>query len=597
MANTSNSASNTSLNVVALDFVTVKDSLKKYLSGQPQFNGFNFEGSNFSTLIDILSYNTFNNAFYMNMIASEMFLDSAQLRDSVVSHAKELNYAPRSNFSAKANVNITITTSDGSTGVVIPQYTTFTGRVGSNTYTFSTNTVISAVSTNNVITANNITLYEGTITNDQFAINSSNTSQRFILSNPGIDISSLSVSSLENGGSSLVPYELATSLFGVSANTPAFFVQAAQNGQYEIKFGDNVTGRTPLNGSIVIAQYRVSSGDGANDISSFKPNGTVDGQSNVVVVVNEPSSGGSYAESIDSIRFNAPRYFTTQERCVTTEDYETLLKQNFPEIMAVSAVGGENVNPPQFGSVIIAVALQGVDLLPDSKKTEFLNFIQPRSPLSVTPQFINPDFLYVGVNSTINYNINITAVDPQFIASEVTSIISQYNTQYLDDFKVNLRYSQLVRFIDGADASIISNETDLFLIKRLMPTNLGVSANYVVDFGQPLSDITTATGNTTISSDIFTFNNQLCSIADDGAGTVKLIAFSSGSHTPLFNIGTINYATGVLSLTNLRIDALPSYGYVKIFATPLNKDLSSSQSAILAIDPNEVNLTVLQVRE
>jgi hypothetical protein len=597
MANTSNSASNTSLSVVALDFITVKNSLKAFLSNQQQFNGFNFDGPNFTTLIDLLAYNTFNNAFYMNMIASEMFLDSAQLRDSVVSHAKELNYTPRSNFSAMANVNLVITATGNTTGIVIPQYTTFTGRVGSNTYTFSTNTVISAVSTNNVITANNITLYEGTITNDQFVINYSNTSQRFIISNPGVDISSLSVSSLENGGSSLIGYDMATSLFGVSANTPAFFVQAAQNGQYEIKFGDNVTGRTPLNGSIIIAQYRVSSGGGANDISNFKPNGTVDGQSNVVVVVNTPSSGGAYAESIDSIRFNAPRFFTTQERCVTPEDYEILLKQNFPEIMAVSAIGGENITPPQFGSVIIAVALQGVDLLPDSKKTEFLNFIQPRSPLSVTPQFINPDFLYVGLNSTVNYNINITAVDPQFIASEVSSIISQYNSQFLDDFKVTLRYSQLIRYIDGADPAIVSNETDLFLIKRLMPSVLGVSANYVIDFGQALSDVTTAGGNTTISSDIFTFDNKLCSIADDGEGTVKLIAFSSGSHTPLFNIGTVNYSTGVLSLTNLRIDSLPSFGYVKIFATPLNKDLASSQSAILAIDPNEVNLSVIQVRE
>jgi hypothetical protein len=597
MANTANASSNTSLNVVALDFATVRSSLQNYLSGQTQFKDYNFDGPNISVLLDLLSYNTFNNAFYLNMVASEMFLDSAQMRDSVISHAKELNYTPASNFSAYANVNITITTGDGTTGVVIPQYTTFTGRVGSNTYTFSTNTVITAVSNTNIITANNVTLYEGIITNDQFTVNYANTTQRFILSNPGIDVTSLSISSLENGGSSLIPYQQYDSLFGVTANTTAFFVQAAQNGQYEVKFGDNVTGRTPLNGAIIIAQYRVASGDGANDISSFKPNGTVDGQANVVVTVNEASSGGAYAEGIDSIRFNAPRYFATQERCVTTEDYETLLQQNFPEIYAVSAVGGEDVIPPQFGSVIIAVAITGVDLLPSSKITEYTNFVQPRAGLTVTPQFVNPAFLYVGLNSTINYNINITSVDPSYIESEVQSIISQYNSQYLSNFKVTLRYSPLVRFIDGADASILGNETDLFLISRLQPTILGVSSNYDINFGQALSEITSTGSNTTISSDTFTYNNKQCTIADDGEGNVNLIAFNGGSHTPLFQVGTVNYATGSLSLTNLEIDATPSYGYVKIYATPANKDLVAPQSTILLFDPNEINLNVLQVSE
>jgi hypothetical protein len=580
---------NTSISVVALDFATLRNSLKTYLQSQDAFRDYDFDGSNMSVLLDILSYNTFHNAFYLNMLASELFLDSALMRDSIISHAKELNYTPRSNLSSRANVNITITTNDGSKGVVIPQYTTFTGRIGSNTFTFSTNTATIAVSNTNVISAENVDIYEGLLNSDQFIVDSSNTAQKFILSNPDIDTSSVSVTVVEDGGSRAYSYQQTYSLFDLTANSQVFFIQGAFNGKYELIFGDNVNGRRPKDGGVVVATYRISTGDAPNNISIFSVDGSIDGHSNVIVTINQNSSGGAYAESTESIRFNAPRHFTTQERCVTADDYEILLLEEFPEILDVSAVGGETLDPPQYGKVSITVALDGITGLPESKQKQFYDFLAPRSPLSITPIFNAADYLYVGVDATVNYNFNATSVDPSYIETLVFNQISNYNTTAIDGFKKTLRYSQLVRVIDLADSSIVSNSTDLKMIKRIVPT-LGLGQNWNFSFSQELS----TSIDTTISSDVFIYQNQSVKLMDDENGVINLV---STSNAILYPVGTVNYETGQIYLTNLLVDLLTTGNdYLQIFAISKSKDISSIQNVILTIDTNNVNITVNPIR-
>lgn len=580
---------NTSISVVSLDFVTLRNSLKTYLQSQDRFRDYDFEGSNIAVLLDLLAYNSFHNAFYLNMLASEMFLDSAIMRDSIISHSKELGYTPRSNLSSRANVNISITTSDGTKGLVIPQYTSFTGRIGSNTYTFSTNTATIAISNTNVIVAENVDIYEGFIHNDQFVKDSTNTAQKFILSNPDIDTSSLAVTVVEDGGSNSFSYQQTYSLFDLTSNSQIFFVQGAFSGKYELIFGDNVNGRSPKDGAVIIATYRISTGDFPNGISSFSADGSISDQSNVAITINESSSGGAFAESTESIRFNAPRHFTTQERCVTADDYEVLLLEEFPEILDVSAVGGETLDPPQFGKVSITVALDSITGLPESKKKQFYDFLAPRSPLSVTPIFNEADYLYVGVDSTVNYNFNATSVDPSYIETVVYNQLSSYNTAAINGFKKTLRYSQLVRVIDLADASIVSNSTDLKMIKRITPT-LNLGKNYSFSFNQELAKNI----DNIITSDVFVYQNQSVKLMDDGSGVINLVSTAGAI---LFPLGTVNYTTGQVSLTNLTVDLLPSgYEYLQVFAVSKSKDISSIQNVILRIDLNNANITVNPIR-
>jgi hypothetical protein len=571
---------NVSINVLPLDYITIRNNLVSFMSSQSIFKDYNFEGSNLSVLIDLLAFNGFNTAFYTNLISSEMWLDSAQLRDSVISHAKDLNYTPRSNKSSFANVSLTIATVDGTNSIVIPRYTSFTGRIGSNNYTFSTNSAVSAISTNNVIVANNISLYEGILTHDQWVYNS-NSSQQFTLSNPSIDTTSLFVSVIENGGANLYTYSLTNSLFDLTANSTVYFLQAGRNGNYEILFGDGVSGRVPLNGAIITAEYRIASGHFADNISKFNSDGLISGQANVIISVNSNSSSGAFAESIASIKFNAPRHFETQESAIGTSDYESLLMQKFPEIFQISAVGGEDLNPPQFGKISITVALNGLTFLPASKITAYTSFIQPYMPLSTKPIWNNPDFLYIGVTSNVKYNTNINPASPETIETIVEQNIAGYNSNILKKFNSKLYYSQLGTIIDNVDSSIISNETNLTLIKKfpILPTTPFTMNS---DFGNSL--VTTGS----FSSSLFYFNNRLVHLQDDEAGSI--IMTTPAGVIVKKNMGNIIYSTGAFFINNLVISSSDS-NFIKFYGIPLNKDLFSSKAVIMLIDPSDVSIT------
>lgn len=381
---------NTSIDLVGLDFTTIKSNLKTYLKNNSAFKDVDFEGSNINVLIDLLSYNTYLNSFYTNMVASEMFLDSAQLRDSVVSHAKSLNYTPRSFVSSKADIQLNITPSTTVSNIVVPKGTSFTSRVGSNTYTFSTDSNLILNSSVGGTFSANVELYEGFYVTDTFVFNYSNTSQRFILSNPTIDTTSLSVTVIEDNGDSTLSFSKAENLVGITSTSKTYFLQAAENQQYEIVFGNNVFGRKPKDGSVVIAEYRNCSGELSNGASLFRNDGNIDGHSNVSIVTINNSSGGSVSEDIESIRFNASRNFQIQSRAVTSTDYESILKSNFPEIESISAYGGEELIPPKFGKVYIAVDIQNADGVPLNRIRAYSQFLKDKTPLSIDTVFITP---------------------------------------------------------------------------------------------------------------------------------------------------------------------------------------------------------------
>ena len=599
-------AANSSIVLTQLDFDSYKSSLKNYLKEQDRFKDYDFDGSNLSVLLDILSYNTYNNAFYLNMIGNEMFLDSARLRDSVVSHAKELNYLPRSFKSATADIQLIITPADGNAtkkSIVVPKGTTFVSRVDDFTYTFSTaeNVVITNY-TGGSFVSDSITIYEGNYLSDTYAINYNNPLV-FKISNKRVDISSLLVTVIEDNGASTVNYARATSLFGHDSTSKVFFVQPGINDSYEIVFGDGIIGRKPKNGAVVIVEYRVSNGELPNGAFKFVNTARIDGQSAVVVDTIKAAADGAVAEDLNSIKYNAPRAFTTQERAVTAEDYENLLKINFPEINAVTAYGGEEATPPQYGRIFVSVDLANVDGLPKIKENEYKRFLKSRSSVAMEPVFISPDYIYLDVTSNVKYNINKTGLNPEDIRTYVISSIQSYASTYLNNFARTLRYSRLIKDIDNADNSIISNETELLLIKYLTPT-LNINQSLSIDFKTALAaDIpylsdTHAVGDIhTISSTPFTYTGiDNCILEDDGDGIVRVITSVGSEHKKIINIGTVNYDTGVINLSNFNISNFVGTS-LKIYAKPRTKDITSVQNVILNITEADINITVEQIRE
>ena len=348
-------SANTSISLTSLDFETYKSELKAFLKAHPNFSDYDFEASNLSVLLDVLALNTYQNGFYMNMIGNEMFLDSAQLRDSVLSHAKELNYLPRSFKSAEAVLDVTITSADPTKkNITIPKGTGFVSRVGSNTFIFTTDQNYVLTSSNSVFTEQ-LTVYEGDYITDSY-IASDRGSLHYVISNKQVDLDSLKVVVVEDNGANTIEYTRSTSLFDLDDSDTVFFVQPSTNERYEVVFGDGIIGRKPKNDSAVILEYRISNGQLPNGARVFRTAGTIDGESNVAITTVSAATLGDVFESIDSIKFNAPRAFTTQERAITAEDYENILRLNFPEINAVAAYGGEDAVPPQYGRVYISVS-------------------------------------------------------------------------------------------------------------------------------------------------------------------------------------------------------------------------------------------------
>ena len=592
---------NSSIVLTNLDFDTIKSTFKSYLQSQDRFNDYDFDGSNINVLLDVLAYNTYHNAFYLNMVGNEMFLDSAQLRDSVVSHAKELNYVPQSFRSAQANVNINIVSTDtNKRSVVIPKGTTFTSRLLDKNYTFSVdeNIIVSeyTLASNTIsFTGKNITLYEGYYVNDTYTY-TYGTPSKLIISNKNVDVSSLSVTVVEDSGASTLVYKRAISMFDLTKDSLVFFVQGAESDSYEIVFGDGVTGRRPKNNSIISIEYRISNGELPNGCNRFTPDSTIQGETNINVTTNSAAAGGNVYETTESIKYNAPRHFTSQERAITTEDYETLLKINFPEINTVTAYGGEDLDPPQFGKVYVSVDLKEVDALPDIKKLEYYRFLKPRSPVSIDPVFVDPEYTYLGVTSKVNYNVNITALTADDIKTIAGSAILLYAENTLNNFNRTFRYSKLIQAIDNSQVSVISNETDITIIKVATP-EIGKFLTFDINYNIPLTveqQSTQRTNQFSVYSSFIQYKGIKAFIRDNGDGSLNVL--SAATEATIDTVGTIDYDKGLLQFSNFKIDSFFGAG-IKFYAYPRNKDISTINNVILNIVEEDISITAVAIRD
>lgn len=582
--------SRTSSDLTTLDFSTLRANFITYMKSQVEFRDYDFDASNLSVLIDLLAYNSHLNGFFTNMNLSEGFLDSAQLKSSLISHAKDLNYTPASAHSAKGTVHLTFSSPDAS--VLLQKGQTMSATIKSKTYTFSIEDNQVMAGSNNNFSAN-VIVAEGPYVTDTYVVNSSDETQRFALTNESADTTSLSVVIFEDGNLTGIPFKKATTLLGLNESSKVFFLHQTEVEKFEVMFGDNVVGRRPKDGAVIVLDYRITLGSAGNGAKLFVPNFNPGGNaSDVVVDTLSASDGGADPEEIESIRFRAPRHFQVQEQGVAEGDYEVLLQEQFPEIQAVSAYGGETLDPPQFGRVFVAVQITGVDGLPESRADAYHDFLKPRSSKTVTPVIVAADNSYVLVDTIVNYDLNATTLTPESLRVLILNAVIQFSHDHLGIFAAVLRASRLGAAIDGADDSIFGNETGLRIYKKISPRFGASPVLTSLKFGMSMfkGDSADPGTNHTISSTPFVVGGTTFFLEDDAAGGIFL---SDGS---MFSsrVGTVNYATGEVTLTALRADSYTGNS-IRVFAKLEDHlgstDIATTQSTILSIEPDAVTIT------
>ena len=587
------------LDVSELSFDGIKSNLKTYLSNRPEFADYDFEGSNLSVLLELLSYNTYMNAYYLNMIGSESFLDSAQIKSSVVSHAKELNYTPSSRTSPRAQVTFTINTgTDIPKTVVIPELFTIKATVNNTSMDFTTDstTIVYQNIDGNYVSAP-IYVYEGKIVNEYFNYP---TVSKFILQSLNIDINSIKVTVTNSGTDfSNSVFTLADTLLGLNPTSNVYFVQGYNNDQYEVVFGDGVFGRALSPGNIVNVRYRSTNGELGNKVYAFSSPNKVENYS-ISVATILPAAHGSERESIDSIKFYAPRHFTTQNRAVTKDDYINLIREKYIEIKALNVYGGEDVNPPQYGEVIITMIGSGDNpILPDDLKNDIVDYLKTKS-IVTQPVIVDPTFIYAAITTDVYYNPSLTSKTSTQLQTDILNQINQYETDFLSDFGSSIRGSKLSYYIDNSDVSIISNDLTLKAIYKITPRRT-VSEPVVFSFENPIDKPFLYAYNIletpVIQSSTFTYDNNgvlitNATIVDDGLGILQVVYASPTAPVNILdsNIGSVNYMTGEL---NFFIKAYDYINSISIFTEFLNNDIVVDKNLYLEIDYTNININMI----
>jgi len=491
------------LEITELDFEAIKSNLKNFLRNQTAFKDYDFEGAGLSVLIDLLAYNTHYNAYYLNMVANEMFLDTAIVRDSVLSHAKALNYTPTSARAATANVTVVVTPPAGNTqsALTLERFQPFQAEaVDGVNYTFTTTEAQTVLKENSVFTFSNVTLKQGTPQVYQQTYNNvTNPKREFELPDSNIDTTTLQVLVQESdANTSTKTFTLSTDATIANSTSKVYFLDTSVNNQYKVRFGDGVVGAALANGNIIISSYLATDGDAANRANSFSV-GTISGFSSVVVSPISAAQGGATQETLTSIKYRAPLAYTSPNRMVTTLDYETLIRNKYPAFESLSVWGGETQNPPVYGKVFLAYLLkEGVTINETEKARILREIVLPNSVITVTPQFIDPDFIYLLLTVAINYAAKTTTATAGEIEALARTAVQTYLGADFNKFGGVLVPSRLERTVDNISTAVIGTNITIRLQKRVTPL-LNTAKTYTIDFGFPIRrgsvlDTVTSTG-------------------------------------------------------------------------------------------------------
>ena len=577
-------------NVTELDFDQIKTNLKVFLSSQDKFNDYDFDGAGMNVLLDVLSYNTQYNALLAHMSMNEAFLDSAQVRSNAVSHAKNLGYIPKSRTAAQTKLKVTVTgDADSPTNVSIPKGYNFTGQIGSNTYTFVTNAAFNAVKSqfNNQYAFNEVHAYEGKLVNLTYRVDNKEEFQKFRIADPNVDTSTMLVrvrSSLTSND--YTTYTHFNNILQVNDESKVYFLQENGNGQYEFYFGDGVLGYQPTTGQIVELTYISTGGLEGNGAKTFSANSLIGGQSSILV---ETISGfvktisGAEKETIDSIKFNAPKLFAAQDRAVTSEDYRSILLAEFDYIDDIAVWGGETAVPPVYGKVYVSIKPTTGEVLTDSTKNGIERYLTNKNVGSVTAEVVDPDYTYLNIEAFFKYNPNDTSRTKTQLETAVQQVITNYNNTTLKKFDGVFRQSQVLRLIDDTDQGILNSTIRLKMHKHIFPI-AGVVSSYNIKFSAPMylsdSDESIISSNT-FHTDSLGTEGTFSDIAIAGSTNrqVQVVSAATGN-VIIANAGTVNPTAGTISLS-LNI---ASTAVIKIYAKADSNDIAPKFNQLVAIE-------------
>jgi len=588
----------TKLRVSELDFDQIKNNFKSFLKEQDIFRDYDKDGSAISQILDILAYNTHYNAFYLNMVANEMFIDSATTRNAIISLSKLLGYTPKSRTGAKANVNISITPDDAPSNITIAKNTKFNSVINGVNYTFLTDKSYSTTANadNSVVTIPNVSLVQGDSLTYRYTANTQDSSQRFTIPNRGVDHSTVTISIKENSfTTALSPYTLATDLLEVDSTSNVFFIEEGSDFNTEIKFGDGILGRKLKSGNIVIIDYNICEGVMGNGANNFTVSTTVGGYSTATLSINNKAEGGSDEETINSIRFNAPRHYNTQNRAVTKDDYKRIVLRDYPLAESIVVYGGEEADPPEYGKVFIGIKPKSGLYLTDSVKTNIKdNILKKYNVASITPEFVDLDYIYVLLTTTVNFDSRKTTKTSQTLRSNIISSINTYVSEDLYKFEQTFRLSKLQTKIDETDSSILGNDSAIRLKKIFTPT-LDTKLSYTLKYNNaiyhPHSGHAPALTSTSFSiNDEKNILRDDCKIKDkDGVLIVYRTDNEGKEWTVRENVGSIDYIIGKVILN--AFDPVSYTGNdISVTVIPVLGDVASLREQLITIQEVDINL-------
>jgi len=586
--------------VADLDFDGIKDNLKAFLQDQTQFSDYNFEGSGFSVLLDTLAYNTHYLGFNANMLTNEMYLDSADIRKNIVSLAKMLGYTPTSPKAPMASVDITLNDGAGSS-VTMDKGTVFTSVIDNVTYQFITNEDITMTPVDGVYKFSSVPIYEGTLVSFRYTVDSTDVDQRFTIPSVNADTSSLKVTVQTSASDTTIEtYTLASGLKGLNSTSKAYFLKETDTGKFEVYFGDGILGNKLADGNIVILEYLITNKEEANGASVFKVGSSVGGFTDISIVTKSNAEGGAEGESKESIRFNAPLQYTSQDRAVTTTDYETLVKSIYPNAQSISAWGGEDDETPIYGVVKISIKAPSGSTLTDTTKLDIVNKLKPYNVASVRPEIVDPITTSIMLVVNAKFDKKGTAKTADTLKAEITNAIEDYNENTLTAFDGVFRYSKLTGLVDDVDNSILSNITTVKMRKEFTPT-INSSTKYDVYFRNAVYN--PHSGHEPILSSTgfkISGNANEMFLDDDGIGNVRCYYLVSGIKTvENATQGTIDYATGKVTLNSIAIAEISNIRgsiskVIEITVTPSSNDIVPVRDQILEID---VSNSIINVSE
>ena len=594
----------TNLKVTELDFDDIKSNLKAFLKQQTEFNDYDFEGSGMSVLLDVLAYNTHYNAMNAHFALNEAFLDSAQIRGNVVTRAKLLGYIPRSILSPRATIDLVVSVAGESgtipTTLTLPRGTKLKTLISGEEFQYVVLDNHTAVIANEEFTFPNVTICEGTFREIKYRVDNDVENQKFQLTDDHADTSTLRVRVQENEESTAFDiYTQFESLSAVNAETKTFYLQQNSNEYFEIYFGDGVTGFKPVNNNIVTLDYVITdgkdsngSGKAVNATDGFSMVDNVGGFSTITVTTKSLSSGGVDQETSESIRFNAPLTFTSQNRAVTADDYAAIIKKSFANIDSISTWGGEDQDPPEFGKAYIAIKPLLSQTLTTAEKEEITGVIlKGKNVVSITPEIVDPNFTFLELDVAFKYNPNLTDRSSTDLQTVVRDTIKDYNFNNLNKFDGVFRHSELLRNIDNSDPAILNSSIRPRMFQNITPVNNALN-NFDLTFTSPFFQSGNST-NFVLNSTSFKINGEDCFFGDEpiaGSTDRKVIVYkivAGANVTVISNAGTVDVIKGTIKLNSFQPDTTDA---IRLTLTPNSLDLAPKRDQLLSIDDLRVTI-------